>query len=336
VNDENPDKWVKFLKGFVSTGFLVLKTTWLTLWTVYQIALGAALVMLVVVVVKTGDYFKVWDIRQLRKENPSSTAFIDAERARLTDSLRLAGVWPPPDTLIQWSWISLDSLPKQIQEVLLVAEDAKFFEHQGFDLEEIEYAMVSNHQAGKKFRGASTLTQQVAKNLFLSKDKEMSRKMREAAMTLLLEQYLSKERILEIYLNVAQFDARVFGIRSASEHYYKKPPTQLTQDEIINLICLLPSPSKWSFRKPTSAFLQHKRLVMRNYAMLKGVKLDADSVAANPQGAFATLAEELSEEKWKTLRTRQVTDNGDSGEDSARHEGDSTKLGETLKRLRTF
>src|SRR6185295_18077858 len=110
-----------------------------------------------------------------------------------------------------------DSIPKQVQEVLLVAEDAKFFDHQGLDLEEIEYAMVSNHQAGKKFRGASTLTQQVAKNLYLSKDKEMSRKMREAAITLLLEQYLSKDRILEIYLNVAQFDARVFGIRAAAE-----------------------------------------------------------------------------------------------------------------------
>lgn len=304
---ENP-MWAKILKQTFRIGYLTLKVIWLTVWTLYQIALGLVLVGLVWGVLRVGEYFSVWDIRRLRHENPKSTAFIDSERARLTDSLRIAGTWPPPDTLIQWSWIPLDSIPKIIREVALIAEDAKFYEHQGFDLEQIEYAVVANHQAGKKARGASTITQQVAKNLYLTKDKEMSRKLREAVITLILENYVSKDRILETYLNIAQFDDGVFGIRAASRHWLKKEPKDLTQDEAINLVCLLPSPTKWNPKKPNSAFLQHKRLVMRNYAMFKGIK-NADSTSGNWQdSAYSRLAGQLSDERWKVLRTRPVLD----------------------------
>jgi monofunctional glycosyltransferase len=306
--------WVKILKATFHVGFLTLKTVWLTIWTLYQIALGAILVGLVWGVLRVGEYFSIWDIRQLRHENPKSTTFIDSERMRLTDSLRNAGK-PPPDTLIRWTWVPLDSVPKVLQEVTLIAEDAKFFEHQGFDLEQIEYALVANHQAGKKARGASTITQQVAKNLYLSGEKEMSRKLREAVITLVMEHYLPKERILEVYLNIAQFDVGVFGIREAARHWLHKEPKDLTQDEAINLVCLLPSPTKWDIKKPNSAFLQHKRLVLRNYAMYKGLKSGLDSTAANWQdSAYSQLAEQLSDERWKGLRTRPVLEgSGDSG-----------------------
>jgi monofunctional biosynthetic peptidoglycan transglycosylase len=300
--------WAKILKRTLKVGYHTLRILWLIIWSIYQLALGAILVGIVWGVFRIGEYFSIWDIRELRTKNPTSTAFIDLERARLTDSLRVAGVWPPPDTLIQWSWMPLDSIPKVIQEVALIAEDAKFYEHQGFDLEQIEYAVVANHQAGKKARGASTITQQVAKNLYLSKDKEMSRKLREAAITLIMENYLSKDRILETYLNIAQFDDGVFGIRAASRHWLKKEPSQLTQDEAVNLVCLLPSPTKWNPKKPNNAFLQHKRLVLRNYAAWKGLK-NADSTSVGWQdSAFAKLAEQLSEERWKILRTRPLMD----------------------------
>ena len=303
--DARPHRVLRVLKSIAFGAFLILKFSWLTVWTLYQIALGAVLVGIVYGVFKVGDYFSVWDIRKLRETNPASTAFIDAERDRMQDSLRAAGSWPPPDSLIRWDWVPLDSIPPIVRELVLVAEDAKFFEHQGFDLEQIEYAIVANHQAGKKSRGASTITQQVAKNLYLNKDKEMSRKAREAVLSLLLEHYLSKDRILEIYLNVAQFDDGVFGIRAASRHFYRKDPMQLAQDEAVNVVSLLPSPTKWNFRKPNNAFLQHKRLVIRNFALYKGFRLDTDSsLAAWQTGAFAALAEQLSEERWKTLRSR--------------------------------
>src|SRR4051812_1168156 len=124
---ENP-MWLNILKQTLRIGYLTLKTIWLIIWTAYQIALGAILVGLVWGVLKVERYFSVWDIRSLATENPKSTAFIDSERARLTDSLKLAGISVPPDTLIQWSWIPLDSIPKVIQEAALIAEDAKFYE----------------------------------------------------------------------------------------------------------------------------------------------------------------------------------------------------------------
>jgi monofunctional glycosyltransferase len=319
--------WAKILKQTLKIGYQTLRIIWLIIWTTYQLALGAILVGLVWGVFRVGEFFSVWDIRELRTRNPTSTAFIDLERARLTDSLRVAGIWPPPDTLIQWSWIPLDSIPKVIQEVALIAEDAKFYEHQGFDLEQIEYAVVANHQAGKKARGASTITQQVAKNLYLSKDKEMSRKLREAAITLIMENYLPKDRILETYLNIAQFDEGVFGIRAAARHWLKKEPSELTQDEAVNLVCLLPSPTKWNPKKPNNAFLQHKRLVLRNYAAWKGLK-NADSTSIGWQdSAYSKLAEQLSEERWKLLRSRPVMDSQASdtaGDENAARPGESS------------
>jgi membrane peptidoglycan carboxypeptidase len=166
----------------------------------------------------------------------------------------------------------------------------------------------------------------VAKNLYLSKDKEMSRKLREAVITLVMEQYLTKERILETYLNVAQFDEGVFGIREAARHWLKKDLKDLTQDEAINLVCLLPSPTKWSLKKPNNAFLQHKRLVMRNYAMFKGLKQGLDSTAANWQdSAFSHLAEQLSDEQWKGLRTKPIAD---ASGDSSGNEDERKPVGE--------
>jgi|GEM_PF-732338 len=319
--------WVRLLRGGLIAGILTFKTLWLTVWTLYQIALGAILVGLVWSIWWVAEYFSVMDIHRLRNENPKATAFIEAERDRLSDSLRMAGIMPKADSLIKWSWLPLDSIPKTISEAVLVAEDAKFFEHQGFDLEQIEYALVANHQAGKKARGASTITQQVAKNLYLSKDKELSRKAREAVITLLLEDQLSKERILEIYLNIAQFDEGVFGVKEAARHHFKKEPANLTQDEAINLICLLPSPVKWNLKRPNNAFSQHKRLVLRNYALFKGMKLKMDTTGTGWElVTYSDLSEQLSEERWKGLRSRPYAE-PQAGGDSASPDGSGRPAG---------
>lgn len=312
---------LRILLATLMVGFKTLKVILFLVWAAYQLALGAALVGLAYGVYRVGEYIYVWDILELPKEKPKSTAFIDAERARLTDSVRAAGQWPPPDTLIRWNWIPLDSIPKTIQELALIAEDAKFYEHQGFDLEQIEYALVANHQAGKKARGASTITQQVAKNLYLTKDKEMSRKAREAVITLLMEQFVPKDRILETYLNIAQFGEGVFGVREGARYWMKKELRDLTQEESVNLVCLLPSPTKWSPKKPNNAYLQHKRLVLRNFAMYKGLKAAGDSTQLTWQdSALIKLADQLSEDRWKLLRSRPMLDSGAEGA-----EGDSGK-----------
>jgi monofunctional biosynthetic peptidoglycan transglycosylase len=335
----NP-KWFEISKATLHVGWIALRTLWLIVWTSYQVFLGLVLVALVICVLRVGEYFYVWEIRQLARENPKTTAFIEAERVRLTDSLKSVGK-PVPDSLIRWSWIPLDSIPRTLREVALIAEDAKFYEHQGFDLEEIEYAVVANHQAGKKARGASTITQQVAKNLFLSRDKELSRKLREAAITLELEHFVPKDRILEAYLNVAQFGEGVFGVREGARYWMKKEPKDLTQEEAINLVCLLPSPTKWNPRKPVAGFLQHKRLVVRNYATYRGLfrsDMDTTQMAARDT-ALARLAEGLSEERWKTLRTRPMTDTGvDADPDNEKNpeEGDATARARALLNRHTF
>jgi monofunctional biosynthetic peptidoglycan transglycosylase len=278
----------------VSGAWRVLKIALMTVWAFYQLALGVLLILFLWGALQVWQYFHIGDIRALRTRPPETTAFIEAERLDIRRER--------PEAEIRWTWVPLDSIPRQIRELALVAEDSKFYSHQGFDLEQIEYALVANHQAGRKTRGASTITQQVAKNLYLSGDKEMSRKAREAALSLLLEHYLPKDRILEVYLNIAQFAPGVFGVREGARHHFGRDVRELTQDQMLGLVALLPSPEKWSPRRPTGAYLAHKRRVARNHGLFRGIQ----SVAAADSGgtgAYDSLGSLLSEENWRTLRS---------------------------------
>jgi monofunctional biosynthetic peptidoglycan transglycosylase len=275
-------------------GLRVLTLLAKTVWAAYQIALGLLLLALLWGALQVWQYFHVGDIRALRERPPRTTAFMEAERL----DFERAGL--PGE--IRWTWIPLDSIPRPVKELALVAEDSKFYSHQGFDLEQIEYALVANHQAGRKTRGASTITQQVAKNLYLGGEKEMTRKAREAALSLLLEHYLEKDRILEIYLNIAQFAPGVFGVREGARHHFGRDVRELTFDQMLSLVCLLPAPEKWNPRRPTGVYLSHKRRVARNYGLFRGIQsvADADSTGT---GAYDSLGSLLSEENWRTLRS---------------------------------
>ncbi len=294
--------------------FLFFKGIWISFWTLYQIALGALLVFMIWAVIQVTGYFHFWDIRVLRDINPPTTAFIEAERADLRSDSSLTD----EERGVRWEWSPLDSIPKALREMVLVAEDGKFFSHQGFDIEQIEFAIVANHQSGRNARGASTITQQLAKNLYLSGDKELTRKMREAVITLLLENYLSKERILEIYLNVAQFDRGIFGVRSASEHYFSKLPNQLTQEEMLSLVSLLPSPTKWDPRRPNWAYNRHRARVQRNYALFRGLKIPTDTLSNNgDQARLDSLSRRLTDERWRELRSGPVVVEPDTNADTS-------------------
>jgi monofunctional biosynthetic peptidoglycan transglycosylase len=313
----------------IAVFFRVLKFAWNALWTVYQLALGVLLIALIVLFLKVADYFHIADIRSLRNHPPDTTAFIEAARRDLRDSLRHAAERGAtlPDTAVRWSWIPLDSIPRTLVELILVAEDAKFYTHEGFDLEQIEYALVSNHQAGRPARGASTITQQVAKNLYLSGDKEMRRKFREAALALLLEEMLGKDRILEVYLNIAQFGRGVFGVREGALHHFGKEPLRLNPEEMLSLACLLPSPGRWSPKRYSSGYALHKRRVMQNYALFKGIKSMADSTAPDwLRGAYDSLGNRMAEQRWKSLRSGplspwQDSARADTGSEGATEEG---------------
>jgi len=166
-------------------------------------------------------------------------------------------------------WLKYEKIPKIAIETLIVAEDLKFFYHSGFDYKAIKNALRDNIKYGKLVRGGSTITQQLAKNLFLTPEKTLNRKFREAIITIGLEIYLDKTKILEIYLNVVEFAPHIFGIENASQYYFNKNFNKLENYQILRLISIIPRPlfetpqrySQWSFKRSLSLI---KRLNEKN------------------------------------------------------------------------
>jgi monofunctional biosynthetic peptidoglycan transglycosylase len=143
-------------------------------------------------------------------------------------------------------WISIDSVAKEVKWAIIVSEDWAFFEHEGLDVEQIKIAATESFKQEKFVRGASTITQQVIKNTILTSKKSLWRKFQEAILSYKVEQFLSKDKILEIYLNIIELGEDLYGIGPASFHYFGKHPSQLTAREGAFLAMLLPSPKKYS------------------------------------------------------------------------------------------
>jgi len=160
-------------------------------------------------------------------------------------------------------YVRLNQISNYLEKSIVLTEDSSFWQHQGFDLEEIEKSLKKNLETGKYSRGGSTITQQLAKNLFLTPEKTIFRKIKEAIITVRLEKTLSKSEILERYLNVIQFGTKVYGIKDASWFYFKKKPSDLSIVESAFLTFLLPNPDKYSvsfFKKELTPFAR-KRIV---------------------------------------------------------------------------
>lgn len=172
------------------------------------------------------------DVAVLRERNPESTAFIDRYRERTG---RAAA----------WTWIPSSRISPHLKEAVVVAEDLEFFSHEGFSVHEIKAAIREAVEEGEPPRGASTITQQLAKNLWLSPSRDPLRKGKEVVLTKQLENHLSKERILELYLNVVEFGRGIYGAEAAARHYYGKPASALDAREAAMLAAALPRPSQW-------------------------------------------------------------------------------------------
>lgn len=143
-------------------------------------------------------------------------------------------------------YVGINIISRYLQKAVVVSEDSTFWTHKGFDFQEIGKSLQRNIKARKFARGGSTITQQLAKNLFLTKEKTFSRKISEAIITLQLEKSMTKKEILERYLNVVQFGKDIFGVKKAAWHYFKKSPGSLSLVECAFLTFLLPSPEKYS------------------------------------------------------------------------------------------
>ena len=169
-------------------------------------------------------------------------------------------VVPPPTTLLMvqqavaghgldYRWRSLNHISPRLVEAVIASEDARFCSHDGFDFEAIEKAMDANAR-GRKMRGGSTLSQQTAKNVFLWPGRSWLRKGLEAGYTVLIETFWSKRRIIEVYLNVAEWAPGVYGAEAAARHWYGKGADDLTAREAARLAAILPSPRRYSASAP--------------------------------------------------------------------------------------
>jgi monofunctional glycosyltransferase len=186
-----------------------------------------------------------------RSHNPTTTAFIEAGRDRLEQEL---GSKAPA---IKHKWVPYDQISDNLKRALIVAEDAKFGDHDGFDWEAIEKAIEKNQKRGKTVAGGSTISQQLAKNLFLSGERSKLRKVQEGVITLMLENMMDKERILDIYLNVIEWGNGVYGAEAAAQHYYRKSAASLTAAEASRLAAMVPRPRFYD-RNRGSAYLGEK------------------------------------------------------------------------------
>lgn len=166
--------------------------------------------------------------------NPASTAFMDARLAVMREKNQNAK--------LQQQWVPYEKISSHLKRAILVAEDDTFADHEGFDWEGIQKAMDKNQKKGKVVAGGSTISQQLAKNLFLSGERSMLRKGEEAIITLMMERLLDKERILEIYLNVIEWGDGVFGAEAAARHYFGVSAAQLSQEQAARLAAMVPRP----------------------------------------------------------------------------------------------
>jgi monofunctional biosynthetic peptidoglycan transglycosylase len=198
----------------------------------------------------------VRQVKHLALYNPRQTSYM----AHYRQDLKEAG---KPDSLSQ-IFVPLDSISTYLQEAVVASEDDGFYIHPGVDLEAIISANDYNLRYKKIKRGGSTITQQIAKNIFLNNDRNFERKYMELAYSLLMEKYLGKRRILELYLNYAQWGANLFGCEAASRFYFKKPCSQLNRNEAIRLAAVLASPAKLSPMYSQSTVLAQRIQVIAN------------------------------------------------------------------------
>ncbi len=201
-------------------------------WKAFCYALGA--------LVMTAFLVQVWFLAHvvyLNAFNPSSTAFMD----RRMEVLRARN----PAAKLRYQWVPYERISVHLKRAVVAAEDARFLDHVGFDWEAIEKAMAKNERRGRIVAGASTISQQLAKNLFLSGERSWLRKGEEAAITWMLEHVMSKRRILELYLNIAEWGDGVFGAEAAARYHFGVPAASLGPEQAAFLAVILPSPRRY-------------------------------------------------------------------------------------------
>lgn len=221
-----------------------------------------ALVRFTLLLIVTFIMYSVAVIILLKWFDPPTTAFIQSKSTN--------GFFVSVENYKN-EWMSIDEVSPYFPLAVIASEDQRFFEHNGFDFEQIEKAL-QEIESGIRFRGASTITQQVAKNLFLWEDKSFIRKGIETYYTILLELIWSKRRILEVYINIAEFGEDIYGIESASQIYLNKPSERLTMREASIAASVLPKPLVRKLSNPSGYMMGRSESIMRQMSNLGGIE----------------------------------------------------------------
>lgn len=237
-------------------------------------------------------YLSLPDVRVLAAQNPPTTAFIEL-RAR---EARSEGRTP---RRVQ-RWVRYERIANTLRRAVLVAEDSGFFEHEGVDLEQLKESIEETIETGKQLRGGSTITQQLAKNLYLSPTRNPIRKLKELLITRKLEAALSKRRILELYLNVIEWGDGIYGADAAARTYFGKPASSLSAEEAALLAGAIINPRVHNPSRPTARLRRRQQIILRR---MGAVTPPAES-PATPEPA----APESSPEDGATTPDRRPPD----------------------------
>jgi len=219
-------------------------------------------------------YLTLPDVRGLRAHNPDTTAFIEL-RAR---EARARGREP---RRVQ-RWVGYARISPQLKRAVLVSEDAKFWQHEGIDFEQMKESIEVNIERGEFARGASTITQQLAKNLYLSPAKTPVRKIRELLIARRLEAELSKQRILELYLNLIEWGDGIYGAEAAARTYFGKPAADLDPQESALLAAAIVNPRLLDPGRPSARLRRRQQMIMRRMGAVVEPPVVAESVSPGP------------------------------------------------------
>lgn len=194
------------------------------------------------------------DVAALAKERPNTTAFMEQRKKQL----RAKG----KSDALEWKWVAYGRISPNLRRAVLVAEDNAFYEHEGVDVKAMKEAFERNWKRRRITHGGSTITQQLAKNLYLSPSRNPLRKVKEYFITRALEKHLSKKRILEIYLNVVELGERVYGAEAGARHYFGKSAAGLSPREAALLAGALPNPRVMNPGNPNKRLRARQRMIL--------------------------------------------------------------------------
>jgi monofunctional biosynthetic peptidoglycan transglycosylase len=245
------------------------------------------------------------DVAKLAKEAPKTTAFIEQRKRELRKQGKNAG--------IEWKWVSYDRISPSLRRAVLVAEDNEFYEHEGVDTKAMREAFERNWKRGKITHGGSTITQQLAKNLYLSPSRNPLRKIREYFIARALEKQLSKKRILEIYLNVVEMGERTYGAEAGARHHFGKSAAALSPGEAALLAGCLPNPRLMNPSKPNRRLRARQRMILSRMKRW-GYLFEREVLTEKKAKPEAKTETSETSETMETTDTTQTTESTESTE----------------------